>query len=1056
MWHICTDITAFTLAKSVTHFIVTSMNHLIELAIKSYRVVFMILAFIVIAGSIAYVSIPKESSPDVQVPIIYVSMFLEGVSPEDAERLLIRPMEKKLQAIEGVKEMTSEATLGFASVSLEFDAGFNPDAALADVRAQVDKAVPELPADAEEPNVSEVNFSQFPVINVVLSGDTNLRTLVTLARNLRDKIEGISGVLEAKIAGDREEVLDIILNPATLENYGIQPAQVLQSVSNNNILVAAGQLDTSDGRFGVKLPGLIETYEDLLNIPIISTANKVVTLRDVAEVRRTFKDETGRARINGKRAVGISVSKRAGANLLDTIAAVKNVVAEEQQYFPDSVEVTYSQDTSGEVRNMLGDLENNVVLAVLLVLIVILYVMGVRSALLVAFAIPGAFLIATMFLSLMGLTMNIVVLFSLILSAGLLVDSAIVVCEYAERLMQQGISAAQAYGRAAKRMSMPIIASTLTTLAVFMPLLFWPGIVGQFMKYMPITLILTLSGSILMALIFLPTIGSRLARFETMDRMNEQEEEEQISHNAITASYARTVNRILDMPWRVTIGVLGVVAGIFVLFVVAKPGVEFFPNIEPENANLIVRGSGNLSIQQQDNIMREVEELLQPLSNEVDIFYTQAGKTTLRGAAEDTIGLVQFEFTDWDKRRPSSEILDDVKQRLSNIPGIKVETAQQEKGPPSGKDIQLEFRSRYPEILTPAVKTFLNQAEAIDGLTNLQDDLPVPRIEWEYEVNRVLAGRNNISVSEIGQLIKFVTNGAKINEYRPDDSDDELDIVVRFPEEYRTLSQLSALRVMSMNGTLEPIENYVTRTPQQAVSVIKRTEGKRVMNIKADVKEGILPDNKVQQIKAWIDKQDLPEALEVRFRGENEDQAEAQAFLSAAFGIALFAMALILTAQFNSVYRMFVIMSAVFLSTGGVFLGNVLTMQPFGIVMGGVGVISLAGIVVNNNIILIDTYDQQCKAGYAVRDALIRACALRLRPILLTAGTTILGLIPMVAAMNIDFIDRNITFGAPSSQWWRQLSTAIAGGLTFATILTLFVTPAMIYLKDRKSLKIQN
>ena len=1027
------------------------MNRFIDLAIASYRVVFMILAFIVIAGSMAYITIPKESSPDVQVPVIYVSMYLEGVSPEDAERLLIRPMEKKLQSIEGVKEMTSEATLGFASVSLEFDAGFNPDAALADARAQVDKAVPELPADADEPNVTEVNFSQFPVINVVLSGDTNLRTLVTLARNLRDKIEGVAGVLEAKIAGDREEVLDIILDPATLETYRIQPAQVLQSVSNNNILIAAGQLDTTDGRFGVKLPGLIETYEDLLNIPIISTADKVVTLRDVAQVRRTFKDETGRARINGKRAVGISVSKRAGANLLDTIAAVKTVVAQEQQYFPDSVNITYSQDTSSEVRNMLGDLENNVVLAVLLVVIVILYVMGVRSAILIACAIPGAFLIATMFLSLMGFTMNIVVLFSLILSAGLLVDSAIVVCEYAQRLMQQGMSASYAYGRAAKRMAMPIIASTLTTLAVFMPLLFWPGIVGQFMQYMPITLILTLSGSILMALIFLPTIGSCLARYESQDQPSTlKEEEEHISDNPVTVSYAHTVSRILDMPWRVTFIVLGVVAGIFILFAVVRPGVEFFPTIEPSNANLIVRSSGNLSIEQQDNIMRNVETLLQPLQDEVNIFYTQSGSTTLRGAPEDTIGLIQFEFAQWHQRRSSSDILQEVKERLNDISGIKVETAKQKKGPSSGKDIQLEFSSRYPELLTPAVRKFIEKAETLGGLTNIQDDLPIPRIEWEYEVNRVLAGRNNISVNDIGQLIKFVTNGAKINEYRPDDSDDELDIVVRFPKHYRTLSQLSSLRVISGDGALEPITNYVTRTPKQAISIIKRIDGKRVMTIEADVEDGILADNKVAQIRSWIEQQNLPDALQVRFRGDNEDQAQAQAFLSAAFGIALFTMALILTAQFNSLYRMFVIMSAVFLSTGGVFLGNVITMQPFGIVMGGVGVISLAGIVVNNNIILIDTYDQQCKAGYDVRQALIRACALRLRPILLTAGTTILGLIPMVAAVNIDFIDRNITYGAPSSQWWRQLSTAIAGGLTFATLLTLFVTPAMLYLKDRK------
>lgn len=1027
------------------------MNRLIDASIHAYRVVFMVLAFIVVAGSFSYVNIPKESSPDVQVPVIYVSMRLDGISPEDAERLLIRPMEKKLRAIEGVKEMKSEATLGFASVSLEFDAGFNADTALADVRAEVDKAKPDLPTDADEPNVQEVNFSQFPVINVVLSGDTDLRVLVKVARRLRDKLEGIKGVLEAKIAGDREEVLDIILDPLILESYKINPADVLQRVSNNNVLIAAGQLDNGNGRFSVKLPGLIESGEDLFNTPIINTPDKVVTLRDIATVKRTFKDATGRARINGKRAVGLAVSKRAGANLLDTIAAVKQLVEEEQSYWPQGITITYSQDTSGEVRGMLGDLENNVVLAVMLVLVVVLFVMGARSALLVTFAIPGAFLIAAMCLNMMGFTMNIVVLFSLILSAGLLVDSAIVVCEYAERLMvQQGESPARAYGRAAKRMAWPIIASTATTLAVFMPLLFWPGIVGQFMKYMPITLILTLSGSLLMALIFLPTIGSRLRVGKDEVHVSEDDDDRPSNH-PVTLRYIAILERVLLMPWITTACVLGVVAIIFALFVITKPGVEFFPDIEPENANLLVRAVGNLSLDEKDSIMKEVEKRLMPLSEEVDIFYAQAGSTTLRNVAEDTIGLMQMEFADWATRRPVDTILQDAKDRLQPISGVIIETAKQEKGPPTGKDLQLEFRSRYPELLTPAVTELMSHIDELGDLTNVQDDRPVPRIEWEYQVDRVKAGRNDVSVLEVGQVVKLVTNGIKINEYRPDDSDDELDIVVRFPEEYRNISQLAALRVFTKNGTLEPISNFVERQPKQAVSIVKRVDGARIMNIQADVTEGVLPDKKVQQVKAWLEQQELPEELEIRFRGEDEDQKKSQTFLMSAFLIALFVMALILTAQFNSVYRMFVIMSAVFLSTGGVFLGNVLTMQPFGIVMGGVGVIALAGIVVNNNIILIDTYDNQRKQGYPIREALLRSGALRLRPILLTAGTTILGLLPMVMGMNIDFLDRNLTFGAPSSQWWRQLSTAIAGGLTFATVLTLFLTPALLLLRDRNN-----
>ncbi len=1056
------------------------MHRLIDLAIDSHRVVFMVLAFIIIAGSMAYQAVPKESSPDVQVPIIYTSLRLEGISPQDAERLLIRPVEKQLRSIDNVKKMSAEATEGFASVTLEFRAGFDPDMALADVRAAVDKAKPELPDDADEPNVQEVTFSQFPIINVVLSGDVQLRTLTTLARDLRDKLEGLSSVLEAKIAGDREEMLEVVLDPLALESYGINPAEVLRRVSNNNVLIAAGRLDNATGRYSIKLPGLIETAKDLYSTPIINTPDKVVVLGDIATVRRTFKDAESFARINGQRAVGVSVSKRAGANIIDTVEAVRALVEEEQRFWPPGVQVSYSQDTSGDIRDMLRDLENNVVLAILLVLLVVLYHVGIRSSVLVAFAVPGAFLIAVLFIAMAGFTMNIVVLFSLILSAGLLVDSAIVVCEYAERLMkEEGERPAQAYARAAKRMSGPILSSTLTTLAVFMPLLFWPGIVGQFMKYMPITLIVTLTGSLLMALVFLPTIGSRLRNknsrhFGDLPRqstavaggrslsqlspavapdtgLRQYDNTYSGAIHPFTQRYLMALQWVLGAPWRVVSAVLGSVVVVFVLFGTMGPGVEFFPDIEPKNANVLVRTVGNLSLKEKNTIMEQVETRLQPLTDEVRFFYTQVGETTLRDKPEDVIGLVQLEFRNWRLRRPVEEVLADARERLRDLPGIIIETAKQEEGPPTGKALQLEFSSRFPEKLDPAVTDFVNALETeIGGVTDLADDRPKPRIEWEYTVDRVAAGRNDVSVADVGQVLKMVTNGVKINEYRPDDADDELDIMVRFPESHRTLSQLSQLQVMTGQGVLEPITNFVERKAEQAVSIIRRVDGVRVMNVKADVVDGVLPDDKVQEVRAYFELNPPDPAVRLTFRGEDEEQQEAMQFLSMAFLIAIFTMMLLLTAQFNSFYRMAVIMSAVVLSTGGVFLGALVTYHPFGIVMSGVGVISLAGIVVNNNIILIDTYDELRQQGISVMEALQQACMMRLRPILLTAGTTILGLLPMVIGLNIDFLGWDATLGAPSGQWWRQLSTAIAGGLSFATVLTLFLTPALLLLWDRK------
>ena len=1059
------------------------MFALIDAAISRYRVVYLLLGFILIMGSVAYVSVPKESSPDVQIPMIYVSMMLEGVSPEDAERLLLRPMEKSLSAVEGVKIMKSEATEGFASVRLEFDAGFDADTALADVRAKVDEAKAELPTDAEEPKVQEVNFSLFPVVNVILTGDVPERTLVQVARDLQDKLETLSPVLQAEITGAREEVLEIVIDPVTLEGYNISAEEVFNKVTQNNILVPAGELDNGQGRFSVKLPGLIETFRDLANVPIITKGEKVVTLKDVAQIRRTFKDPVTYARVDGRTAVGLGVSKRTGANIIDTVAAVRKVVETEQKTWPKGIDVVFSQDTSNEIKSMLGDLENNVIFAVLLVLLSILVTMDIKSAFLVSLSVPVSFLIGILFLAAFGYTLNIVVLFSLILASGMLVDATIVVCEYADRLESQGVSAREAYARAAKRMAWPVIASTATAVMVFLPLLFWPGVVGQFMKYMPITIIVTMTGALVMAMLFVPALGARMRRgtdsplppgeglgeggaaLNTETYPGEaaltpslsQGEREMIGEDlddprptdTFTVAYMRGVEKVLRRPGRFCALMFAGMIAVFILFGTIGPGVEFFPDIEPENASLQVRARGNLSVDEMDALVRQVESRIAP-SDEVKIFYTRAGKMgDKQELPEDTIGMIQMEFVDWQQRRPANDILAEMKAKVSDIPGIIVETAKQEQGPPTGKAVQLELRSRAPELLAPAVAKVRAFMDEKGGYTNIEDDRPIPEIVWEFEVDREKAGRNNVSVMAVGQMIKLITNGIKVNEYRPDDADDEVDIVVRFPEEFRNLGQLSRLRVYTEGGQ-EPIANFVRRTPKPSVGTIRRVDGLRAMNIKADVEEGVLPDKKVKELFEWIAKGNLPPGVEPTFRGEDEDQREASEFLQTAFVIAIFGMALMMVMQFNSIYYMVVIMSAVIFSTGGVFLGHLLTGQPFGIVMSGVGVIALAGVVVQNNIIFLDTYKLLRERGMAIREALVETGARRLRPIFLTAGTTVWGLIPMMCAMTLDFVQRDISFGAPSAQWWVQLATAIAGGLTFATCLTLFFTPCLILLWETR------
>jgi multidrug efflux pump len=1018
----------------------------IEAAAGRARSVVLVLAFILVAGLAAYAAIPKESNPDITVANINVSVVHEGISPQDAERLLIRPAEKELTSLEGVKEVKSYANEGSANIRVEFEAGYDSDKALAEVRNKIDEVKPEWPEGTDEPIIIEEDFSLFPILNVLLVGDVPERTLVTVARNLRDKIENLPQVLQADVYGAREDVVEIIVDPLVLESYALSPADVLETVRRNNVIIPAGQLETGKGDYSVKLPGLVETLMDLRNIPVKVNDKTVTTISDVAEIRRTYKSRANFARAGGQNAVGLGVSKRAGANIIETVATIRELVQAESANWPNGIKVIYSQDTSTDIREMLRDLQNNVILAIVLVVVVIIATMGGRAALLVAIAIPGSLLIGILLLYLWGITMNIVVLFSLILSVGMLVDAAIVVSEYADRKMIEGLEPKRAYIIAAQQMAWPVIISTVTTLTVFMPLLFWPDFVGEFMKFMPLTLILVLSGSLLMAMVFIPTLGGllrprRVDSEDELQAMLAKENGDFDKLDAFSRGYVHLLAACLRKPWRFVAGMVATIAGIYVVYGLFNAGVEFFPDVEPRNAAVIVRGAPELSIEEKDALVREVEARILPME-EVRVVYARSGKT---GYDQDEIGNIQIEFINWEHRRPADAILEDIRAKTLDIAGITVETNKQQGGPPKAADVQIELRSRYGELLDATADAIMQRLRATSGLIEVRDDRSLPEIEWQLNVNRELAGQYGLDISVIGNFIKLVTNGIIASDYRPDDVTDEVDIIVRFPEESRSISQLDRLKIYTPQG-LVPIGNFVTRVPKERVGQIRRIDGEQAVNITANVAPGILPNDMVNAIRAELNNTRFDPNVQVRFRGESEDQDKASRFLSTAFLIALFAMTLILITQFNSIYYALIIMSAVFFSTGGVLLGLLLTQQPFGIVMCGVGIISLAGIVVNNNIIFIDTFMQLHRSGTNMRQALLLTGAQRLRPILLTAGTTVLGLLPMVVGMNIDFLTGHITFGAPSSQWWLQLSTSIAGGLAFATILTLFFTPCLLAL----------
>jgi len=1012
------------------------MRTIIYAALDRSRTTLLTLLFLLIGGVVAFQSIPKEANPDITIPMIYVSVGLEGISPEDAERLLIRPLEQELRSLEGVKEMRSTASEGHASVMLEFDAGFDPDLALQDVREKVDTARNKLPNEVDEPRVNEINVALFPVLSIALSGPLSEQELIFIARELQDRIEGITSVLEVDIGGDREDMMEIVVDPQILDSYGIDYDQLGSMVARNNQLVAAGSLDTGAGRMAMKVPGVIETLEDVMTMPVKVDGDTVVTFGDVAVLQRGFKDPRGFARINSEPAVVLEVSKRAGANIIETVEEVKALMRAAESVLPAEVEVQYIMDQSEDVRNILSDLLNNVLTAIVLVMILIIATMGLRSALLVGLTIPGAFLTGILLIWGLGYTLNIVVLFSLILVAGMLVDGAIVVSELADRNLSEGKPPGEAWAEAATRMSWPVIASTATTLAVFIPLLFWPGTVGEFMKFLPITVILCLLASLAMALIFLPVMGGvsggRRARAPALQ-------------GRMGLAYRRLLARLLGRPLLTLLGILVIIGVIYAAYGKFNHGVEFFPNVEPDSAQVQVRARGDMSVYERDALVRKVEQRVLGMQ-EVKALYARSMVSPSSQLAPDVVGVLQFQFVDWDERRPANAILADMRERTADIPGIVMEFREQDEGPGGGKPIELKISGTDTEAMTRYLDEVIRALEETGGFRDIEDDRSLPGIEWRLQVDREAATRFGADVVSVGNAVRLVTNGLQLATYRPEDVRDEVDIMVRMPRNVRSLDQFERLTLNTDRGQV-PLSHFVERVPGAKTGTLHRVDGHRTLTLQADVAEGEQASERLQALQRNLPA--IPDGVRVTFAGEDEEQQQAAGFLSSAFVVAVFLMFLILVTQFNSLYQAILVLSAILLSTAGVLLGLLLNAQSFGIVMVGMGIIALAGIVVNNNIVLIDTYNVMRRDGLKPFDAALETGCLRMRPVLLTAVTTILGLMPMVLGVNVDLLTPELGIGAPSTQWWTQLSSAIAGGLAFATILTLLLTPALLVLGEQ-------
>src|SRR4051794_37351595 len=1011
------------------------MAKFIDYAIGHARLTIATLIFLLSAGFLAYVTIPKEAEPDVRIPIIYVQLSQRGISPEDSERLLLRPVETQLKSVGNVKEMRAMAFEGGGYVLLEFEAGFDSKAALADVRAKVDQAKHDLPRDVDEPQVLEVNLSLYPVLVVGLSGEVPERTLLHIARAAKNAIEQAPGVLSAELRGARDEAVEIILDPTLLASYGMSLDQLGSVTQSFNTLIAAGAIEGETGRFAVKVPSLFEKPQDILKIPIVASPKASVRLLDIAQVKPTFKDATSVTRVNGRPAMSIEVSKRTGANLIQTVDGVKYVVDQIKKSWPAGVDVAFTQDKSKVIRTMLGDLQNSVAMGVLLVAIIILFVLGFRASLFIGIAIPASFLAGVLGLQLAGLTVNIVVLFSLILAVGMLVDDAIIVSEFAERRMAEGMPPKEAYSLAAKRMSGPVIAATATRVAAFSPLLFWPGVVGQFMKYLPITLIATLSASLAVALFFTPTLGALLGKASPVPHDDRARD---------SGPYMRTVRLALRRPGLT----LALAACLLMVVQLAYGrfgrGVEFFPTVEPDYGQVIVHARGNLSLEEKNRLVAEVERRVLDFDG-LKTVYARIGEQPpgLSELTEDTVGVIQFEFSDWRSRPPAHAIMDGIREKTADIPGILIEVTAPRAGPATGKPVQVQIGALDPVALAAAVEKVSAVVRRHPDVRDFDDGQPLPGIDWRIDVNNAEAAKYGVNVALVGSAIQLVTNGLKTTEYRPVDSDKSVDILVRFPPDRRSLDAIDDLRIQTPMGNV-PIGNFVQRVPAPRVGYINRVNGNRVTTVSANVAEGVQSAKVQQQITSELAKAYLGPGVTFRLKGEDEERAKASVFLVKAFGTAIFLIFAILLAQFNKLTSVGLVLTAVLLSTFGVLLGLMVMGQAFGVVMTGIGVIANAGVIVNNNIVLIDTYDRLRREGVAAYDAIVETCRERARPVVLTATTAILGVLPIAFGMNIEFLSREITVGAPATQWWINLSTAIVFGLGFATVLTLVLTPAAL------------
>ncbi|MCB1183349.1 efflux RND transporter permease subunit [bacterium] len=1021
-------------------------------AIRRYPMIFAFMFIIVILGTKSYLTLPRESSPDVKIPFVMVLAPYAGTSPEDMESLVTRKLEQQLKGVEDLKEMTSSSSYGMSVITMEFESRVDMSDALQSVRDRVELAKPDLPEDPRNDLVvQEISSSDaFPVMQVNLYGDIDLFRLKKAGEDLQEELEQIKGVLGVDLVGGIENEVQVEVDPEKLAYYDLGLVDVQDAIALQNMTIPGGKLGLGVYDYQVRVPGEVEAVEQILDFILNPGIEPPVYVRDVASVRFGIKDRETISRVNGRDAVTLVVKKRSGENLITIAEEVKATLARLGPTFPSGTEVSIVADQSLQIKRMVRELENNILSGLVLVVVVLLAFFGVRNALFVGIAIPFSMLITFVVLSLLGITLNMVVLFSLILALGMLVDNAIVIVENIYRHRGKGKDNIEASEVGTGQVAGAVIASTLTTVCAFGPVVFWPGIMGEFMKYLPITVIITLLASLLVALIFNPVLCSR---FMGVPRT---EADSRLVGDRLIAFGLRTYEPVLrwslDHRLLVMVGMNVLFVVMFVAFGRFNAGVELFPDIEPQYANVNIDAPSGTRIEQTDAYAAEIEQYVKDLPDLV-AYNTSVGTPidpqTAGGTLPSHQGTITMEFPEMAERTTSSrKSLEDLRGKLKDFTGANLTVVKMEEGPPTGKPVNIEISGDDFDTLGEIAGEVRERVRNLAGLVDITDnyDHALPELMVVPDIDK--AGRFGLRTFDIAGTVRTALHGSETAKYRV--GEDEYDIVVRYDQPFRGKVEDLENTTVFYEGQNIPISAFASVEFGTGLAAVYRIDARRVVTVSADVADGYNGNALLAEVQSELADMDLPAGYTLDYTGESEDQEEASSFLSNAFLVAVLLIFVVLVSQFSSVTVPAVILSSVVLSLIGVFGGLMFTQTPFGIIMTGVGVISLAGIVVNNAIVLLDYIIQLQNRGIAEKEAIIRAGTTRFRPVILTAVTTILGLIPLTTGLSVDFeslfsgdFGRVVVIGGESSQWWGPMGVAVIWGLAVATFLTLVVVPVM-------------